>query len=581
MNENTQFHAERIDDIPVLWGQLERLQVGRRLDQHFPTHGNWQGLSLGQVVQVWLCFILSEADHRLSRVQPWVEQRLQSWQARVSPTLRVLDFSDDRLASVLDYLGADTGWGDFETALGRHTIRVYDLSTERVRIDATTALGYGAVDEDGLFQLGHSKDHRPDLPQVKINVAALDPLGRPLTTTVVAGQTADDPLYVPEIARVQPLLERRRVTYIGDVKMGALATRAFVAAQGDYYLCPLSAVQVPPEELDQLLAPVWDEPQALVAISRENPSADTSETIAEGFEVCRDVDTDTRDGAVHGSERRLIIRSRAAAQSARQGLHERLAKAQEAIDAVGTCGRGKPVLSDPVQAQARVAKLLARYRVEGLLEVNLHTERHTRPVRSYAGNAARVHITERVVVETTLNQAALEAAERRLGWRVYVTNAPTEQISLETAVRAYRQAYHIEHDFARLKGKSLALTPIYLDSDQRVTGLIRLLTIGLRVLTLVEFVVRRALTDPAEPPLQGLYPANPKRATIRPTTELLLRAFKAITLIVMTQGEARIVPVTPLSDLQRRILHLLNLPVALFEDLGHRISDTSFKMSEP
>jgi hypothetical protein len=35
-----------------------------------------------------------------------VEQRLQSLQALVSPALRALDFSDDRLASVLDYLGA-------------------------------------------------------------------------------------------------------------------------------------------------------------------------------------------------------------------------------------------------------------------------------------------------------------------------------------------------------------------------------------------------------------------------------------------------------------------------------------------
>jgi hypothetical protein len=34
------------------------------------------------------------------------------------------------------------------------------------------------------------------------------------------------------------------VTYVGDVKMAALATRAFVAAHGDDYLCPLSAVQI-------------------------------------------------------------------------------------------------------------------------------------------------------------------------------------------------------------------------------------------------------------------------------------------------------------------------------------------------
>lgn len=581
MNESMNFFDERIDDIPVLLAQLERMQVGALLDQHFPTHGNWRGLSLGQVVQVWLCFILSESNHRLSHVQPWVEQRLQTLQALVSPALRALDFSDDRLASVLDYLGSQAAWAAFEADLGRHTIRVYDLGTERVRIDSTTAIGYGAVSEEGLFQLGHSKDYRPDLPQLKVNVAALDPLGLPLTTTVVAGQTADDPLYVPEIARVQQLLGRCAVTYVGDVKMGALATRAFIAAHGDYYLCPLSAVQMPAEDLDQLLEPVWAGQQSLVAIEREGSPANERETIAEGFEVQVALAAETPDGPVQWDERRLIIRSVSGAQSARKNLHERLARATEAIEALGSRGRGKAVLTDPVQAQERVAKILARYRVEGLLEVIIQTERQARYIRGYAGNAARLQIDEHVVIEARVNDAALEAAERRLGWRVYVTNAPIQQVSLEEAVLVYRQAYRIEHDFARLKGKPLALTPIYLDSDRRVTGLVRLLTIGLRVLTLVEFVVRRALADRAEPPLQGLYPGNPKRSTARPTTELLLRAFKAITLIVMTQGDLRIVYVTPLSDLQRRILHLLDLPADLFESLGHRISDTSFKMSEP
>lgn len=368
---------------------------------------------------------------------------------------------------------------------------------------------------------------------------------------------------------------------MGDVKMGALATRAFITAHGDYYLCPLSAVQVPAEDLDQLLEPVWAGQQSLVAIVREGSQAPARETIVEGFEIQVALAAETPAGPVQWHERRLIVRSVSAVQSARNALHERLAKAAEAIGELDHRCRGKAVLADPVQAQERVARLLARYRVEGLLEVVIQTERPARHVRGYAGNAARVQIDEPVVIEATINQAALEVAERRLGWRVYVTNAPTQQVSLETAMLAYRQAYRIEHDFARLKGKPLALTPIYLDSDRRVTGLVRLLTIGLRVLTLVEFVVRRALADNAEPPLQGLYPGNPKRSTARPTTELLLQAFKAITLMVMTQGDLRIVHVTPLSDLQRRILHLLNLPTDLFNSLGHRISDTSFKMSEP
>lgn len=95
-----------------------------------------------------------------------------------------------------------------------------------------------------MFQFGHSKDRRPDLPQLKVNLSVLDPLGLPLTTTMLSGNCADDPLYVPEIQRVQASLGRRGLTFIGDEKMAALETRAFVAARGDYYLCPLAATQV-------------------------------------------------------------------------------------------------------------------------------------------------------------------------------------------------------------------------------------------------------------------------------------------------------------------------------------------------
>ena len=68
-----------------------------------------------------------------------------------------------------------------------------------------------------------------------------------------------------------------------------------------------------------------------------------------------------------------------------------------------------------------------------------------------------------------------------LGWRVYVTNKIKAQLSLKQAVRAYRDEYLTERGFARLKGFPLSLTPIYLQCEDHVTGLIRLLSIGLRV----------------------------------------------------------------------------------------------------
>ena len=44
----------------------------------FPPHGNWVGLSPGWVTVVWLTHILSQADHRLSPVEPWAQQQLHT-----------------------------------------------------------------------------------------------------------------------------------------------------------------------------------------------------------------------------------------------------------------------------------------------------------------------------------------------------------------------------------------------------------------------------------------------------------------------------------------------------------------------
>src|SRR6266849_1812930 len=179
MDEIEPLTIERIDDVPILLSQLERMQVSKLLDRHFPTHGNWQGLSLGTVSVVWLSHILSEGDHWLNHVEPWASQRLNCLQACLGQEMRSLDLSDDRLAAVLDYLSDDEQWQTFERDLSQHLIRVYDLHPRRVRVDSSTVSGYVHPSPDGLFQFGHSKDHRPDLPQVKIKLSALDPLGLP------------------------------------------------------------------------------------------------------------------------------------------------------------------------------------------------------------------------------------------------------------------------------------------------------------------------------------------------------------------------------------------------------------------
>ena len=156
MNETMTILSERVDDSPLLLAQGARRGVQPLLDAHFPTHGNWQGLSLGWVTVIWLTPILSQADHRLHHVEPWAEQRLHTLRGCTGQSLHPLDVSDDRLALVWQTLSDDTRWSTFENALTQQLVRVYALRPERIRLDSTTASGSRAVTPEGIFQFGHS-----------------------------------------------------------------------------------------------------------------------------------------------------------------------------------------------------------------------------------------------------------------------------------------------------------------------------------------------------------------------------------------------------------------------------------------
>jgi len=178
MKEALSIETERMDDLPLLITHMQHMKLASLLDKHIPTHGHRKGVSVGELSVVWLAHILSQADHRMNHVQEWASRRLETLRGCTLETLCPLDLTDDRLADVLRLLSNDVHWQAFEQELMGQLLRVYDLQGQCVRIDTTTASSYADVTEQGLLQLGHSKDHRPDLPQLKLVLASLDPLGR-------------------------------------------------------------------------------------------------------------------------------------------------------------------------------------------------------------------------------------------------------------------------------------------------------------------------------------------------------------------------------------------------------------------
>jgi transposase len=541
------------------------MAIPELLNRHFTVHGNWQGLSLGWVGTTWLGHILSEGDHRLNHVQPWVEKNPLTVKRSIGQAARGLDFTDDRLERVLDTLSDDDGWAAFETELNQRTLRVYALKAEVVRVDSSTASGYVSVTEDGLFQFGHSKDHRPDLPQVKVVQSVLDPLGMPVATQVVSGEKADDPLYIPAIRQVRTGLGKRGLLYVGDSKLMSLGNRAYIQAGDDYYLGPLSKVQMPDQDLEGYLRPVWSGEQALTPVYRTNAQGE-EEKIAEGFEREESLTVTVNGEELIWIERRLFVRSFMYAKASETALRERLDQARATLEALNERKQGKRHFQEIEPLRQAAEEIMRQYRVEGLLSLSFTEQVQERNVRQYGDRPAEVRIEREVTLGVNRNEAAIEQAVAHFGWRVYGTNHSIKHLPLPKAVLAYRNEYLVERGFARLKGRTLSLTPMYLKDDDRVTGLIRLLSIGLRVLTLLEFVVQRRLAESQEK-LAGLYAGNPKRTTVTPRAETLLEAFKSIYLNTVTIGGQIHLHITPLSDLQLKILSLLGFSPDIYSRL--------------
>ena len=560
--------TEAVDDVPILVASAERLGMAELLDKYFVVNSQWQGLSLGKMMTGWLSHILSESDHRLNQVEGWAEVRLETLRGCLGVEVRALDFSDDRLARGLELLSDDEQWQMFEAALNQRCLRVYKLKPERVRIDTTTGSGYWQVTEDGLFQLGHSKDHRPDLPQMKVVLATLDPMGMPVACQVVAGNLADDPLYIPAIDQVRQGIGEKGLLYIGDCKMMSLETRAHLEAGDDDYLGPFSRVQVSEVTLDDYLHGVWTGKQSLQSVQRRGP-AGKLEKVAEGFELSDTVTAIEAAQEVHWQERRLVIHSLAHAKAAR------LQKAQRALEALLVRKQGKERFTDAEPLRQAADKVLEHYDVQELLQVRLRERVHKQRVRKYGDRPAETRLVPQLTLRVQRNEDAIHKTIRRLGWRVYGTNCPKSRLSLQDAVLAYREEYLVEHCFGRLKGKPLSLTPMYLEDDRHATGLTRLLTIGIRLLTLLEHVARTHLAKLAEK-LPGLYAGNPTRATDHPTTEAMLRAFKNIYLNFVTVNGRTYQHLTPLSKLQRKILNLLDLPASIYTRLDVESANLPF-----
>jgi transposase len=564
--------TERVDDVALLIGHMVKMGFVEVLDRHIPRHWQQRELSWGWTAVIWLAYILTEGDHRKVSVEAYIQGMQHTLSHLSGQVITPLDFSDDRLGQLLQHLSKATYWHEIERELHTRSLEVYALSQHVIRCDATTVSGTHEVRDGGLLQFGHSKDD-PRRPQIKVMMGSLDPLGMPLATDVLSGERADDGLYIPLIKRLEAGMSQPGLLFVGDCKMSAVDTRAYVVGRQHMYLSPLPLTGATAEAMAAWISEgiAKDRDGALERLVRRK-HRDEEGLVAEGYEFERRCGLE--EGEAEWTERVLVVRSPAHAERQVAGLAKRLATAEHKRAALTPArGRGKRQITEEPQLVAAIDKVLKEQQVEGLLQVEWQQEieRHTHYVGRGRGSATRQQrVTEHSryhLTRITRQEGPIRALTQLFGWKAFVTNAPPERLSLRDAILCYRHEYRIERIFNRLKSR-VHIAPLFVKLTNQIEGLTYLLTLGVRVLTVMEFALRRSLqNDHAK--LPGLHPENKTKMTDTPTAERILRAFSDVSLTIIKQaaGEDLLRRLTPLSGGQETILQCLGLDTSLYRQL--------------
>lgn len=227
---------ERVDDIPLINHFVKQSGLASLLDKHFPDHGLWGGISGGKLATGWLVYILSEADHRLSHVESWAEERMEALSVFLEEeNLRAVDFCDDRLARLLDRYSDTNKWNGFEQEFGSRLVKVYHIEAEPglgafkvIRSDSFNVPQFrGPTD---LFRYGFSKHRRTDQPFCKVMMATLDPYPLPMAVDIIKGSGPDVDHYMGVIRRAKDTLGGSGHLFVGDSQLGSYTNRKAIEA---------------------------------------------------------------------------------------------------------------------------------------------------------------------------------------------------------------------------------------------------------------------------------------------------------------------------------------------------------------
>ena len=471
--------------------------------------------------------------NRLTAPTPMVHLQRWAGQFAVQHTLGVAPdvLGDDRVARALDALAPVLE--QVTGSVGAAAIGCYGIDVSQLHWDMTSISLHGdykVTDEDFTRpRFGHPKDRRPDLKQIQAGVATSADGSVPVFWRPYDGGAAEVSQVVGTMQALRKLAGPRRFLLVGDSKLLSYPNIAAMTQAADVtFLAPASKAFVPAAVLAGCDYDTATPVGFVAARDAHRPDDERGH-----YRVLENTMTitgpRTRDPAI--ILRRVFVHSSVRARAAEHARTKNLERARDDLSRL-VRGLGSQHHPNPAKVAARITGIAGQRHVGDYLRTTIGTDENGRPT-----------------LDWSFDQAAIDAEAATDGWYALLTNLPETVTAAEILIRYKNQPTASERRYHDLKGP-LAVAPMFLHTNRRITALIGLVCLALLIFCLTEREARRNLAPATK--LDGLYAGRPAI----PTTALIFTALATLRLRHATDGAPEIPEPSPL---QQRVLDLLKI----------------------
>lgn len=527
----TQFDVKRLDHLGLVAGFCKEIGLSDKINKKMPKQSHRSNISNGQLLVAMILNGLGFVSRTLHMYPEYFSDK---------PTERLLGegilpehINDDVMGRFLDAL-YEEGVSPLYEDIAGSVVRYLGLPCRSLNMDTTSFHLDGSYEQDIDAQCiqitrGYSRDHRPDLNQVVLNLITENQAGIPLYMQACSGNSNDMEIFKKTVkSHVKSLKAAYNNTYlVGDAALYTEETVQALAEQEQLFITRV------PQKLNEAKGIL------------------TKASKVDWVELANDYSGAWFESNYGGVPQRwLLIRSLQAKKRESHILDASISKTTErAVKSFKKLCR--QAFACEIDAQKALAEWEASEPFTRIHEAQI-IRHEKRAKRGRPGASAELLVTLQITGQLATSLRAKEEAEDFNGLFILGTNDLNTELDMQFLLDEYKSQQAVERGFRFLKSPDFLTSSLFLKKPERIEALLMIMTCSLMIYAALEHLIRRNLTQHNE-----FFPDMKKKPTQKPTAKWVFFCFQGISVLIIN-AQAQVV--TNIIDRQKIILNCLGKP---------------------